>query len=62
MCVFYLYIVGEHSVSSWDRTEVAVSVSRYHIHPLYHELNWLYDFAILTLMKPVNFPDNINIR
>ena len=49
-------------MSSWDRTEVAVSVSRYHIHPLYHEVNWLYDFAILTLMKPVNFPDNINIR
>ena len=55
-------IAGEYKVSEWDRTEIAVAVSRYHLHPLYQENNWLYDFAILTLMKPVNFPDNINIR
>ena len=56
------YISGEHKVSEWDRTEMAVAVSRYHIHPLYQQNNWLYDFAILTLLQPVNFPSNPSIR
>ena len=49
-------------MSEWDRTEMAVAVSRYHIHPQYQEDNWLYDFAILTLLQPLNFPNHPNIR
>ena len=49
-------------MSEWDRTEMAVAVSRYHIHPQYQADNWLYDFAILTLLKPLNFPNHPNIR
>ena len=56
------YISGEHKVSEWDRTEMAVAVSRYHIHPQYQADNWLYDFAILTLLQPLNFPNHPNIR
>ena len=53
---------GEHKVSEWDRTELAVAVSRYHIHPEYSEENWLFDFAILTLLQPLHFPNNPSIR
>ena len=49
-------------MSDWDRTEMAVSVSRYHLHPQYQEDNWLYDFAILTLLQPINFPSHPSIR
>ena len=49
-------------MSEWDRTEMAVAVSKYHLHPLYQEDNWLYDFAILTLLQPLNFPNNPSIR
>ena len=41
---------------------MAVAVSKYHLHPLYQEDNWLYDFAILTLLQPLNFPNNPSIR
>ena len=49
-------------MSRWDRTELAMFVNRYHLHPLYQETNWLYDFAILTLMEPVKFPSHPLIR
>ena len=49
-------------MSEWDRTEMAVAVSKYHLHPLYQEDNWLYDFAILTLLQPLNFPNSPSIR
>ena len=55
-------MLGEHDTSTWDRTEQALEVSNYLIHPKNVAEDTEYDYALLRLKYPIDFGRNENIR